>query len=94
MTSAPEDDGPTTLAQGEDIELVGEDGLGGQTLNIDAVEENGEVTGEFRVSEVVTRVDCADTVTDGIVIVGGEVTTGAPRLHRGGRPAGPDHQGR
>ena len=52
--------------------------LGGQTLNIDAVEENGEVTGEFRVSEVVTRVDCADTDTDGIVSLGGEVTTGAP----------------
>jgi len=73
-------DGPTTLAEGEDIELLGgaASGLGNQTLNIDAVEENGEVTGEFRVSEVVTRVDCAATDTDGIVILGGEVTTGAP----------------
>ena len=71
-------DGPTTLAQGEDIKLDGSPGIGTQTLNIDAVEENGEVTGEFQHGEVVVRVDCADTDTDGIVILGGEVTTGAP----------------
>jgi hypothetical protein len=79
-TSEAAADGPTTLAKGEAIELVGgpSSGLGNQTLNIDAVEENGEVTGEFWVSEVVTRVDCAATDTDGIVSIGGEVTTGAP----------------
>ena len=66
--------GPTTLAKGEDVELVGSAGLGGQTLNINAEEENGEVTGEFRVNDVVVRVDCANTDTDGVVILGGEVT--------------------
>jgi len=68
-------DGPTTLAKGEDIELVGDDDLGGQTLYIDAVEENGEVTGEFRITNDVITVECADTDTDGVVILGGEVTT-------------------
>ena len=68
-------DGPTTLANGEDIELVGDDDLGGQTLNIDAVEENGEVTGEFRITNDVITVECAATDTDGVVILGGEVTT-------------------
>ena len=72
------DDSPTTLAKGEDIELDGTPGLGSQTLNISAEEEGGEVTGEFQISEVVTRVDCANADTDGIVILGGEVTTGAP----------------
>jgi hypothetical protein len=75
-TTAPKD-GPTTLAEGENVELVGS-GLGSQTLNITAEESNGEVTGEFRLNEVVVRVDCADTDTEGIVIVGGEDTTGAP----------------
>lgn len=74
-TSAPEDDGPTTLAKGADIELVGDNDLGGQTLNIDAVEENGEVTGEFRITNDVITIECADTDTDGVVILGGEVTT-------------------
>jgi hypothetical protein len=80
---------PTTLAQGEDIELVGgpESGLGNQTLNIDANADNGEVTGEFRVTDNVIRVDCADTLrvlrrpppgdsVDGVIILGGEVTEG------------------
>ena len=54
-----------------------DDDLGGQTLNIDAVEENGEVTGEFRITDDrVHRVECADTDTDGVVILGGEVTKG------------------
>ena len=50
-TTEPADDGPTTLAKGEDMEFVGNDGLGGQTLNITAEEEDGEVTGEFRVTD-------------------------------------------
>ncbi len=70
--------GPTTLAQGEDVELVGDEDLGGQTLNINAEEENGEVTGELRFSdlsgEVVVAVECADTDTDGVVVLGGTVT--------------------
>ena len=72
------DDGPTTLARGEDVELVGDADLGGQTLNIIAEEEGGEVTGELRFSdaggEVVVAVGCADTDADGAVILGGTVT--------------------
>ena len=68
--------GATTLAKGEDVELVGDDGLGGQTLNITAEEEDGEVTGEFRVTDNVIRIECADTHTDGVVILGGEATEG------------------
>lgn len=66
--------GTTTLAKGEDVELVGDTGTAGQTLNITAEEVNGEVTGEFRVNDVVVRVDCANTETDGVVILGGAVT--------------------
>ena len=73
-TSEAADDGPTTVAKGEDVELVGDDGLGGQTLNITAEEEDGEVTGEFRVTNVVVTIQCADTDTDGEIILGGEVT--------------------
>lgn len=71
-------DGPTTLAKGADIELVGDShsGLGNQTLNIDAEEENGEVAGEFRVTDNVITLECADTDTDGVVILGGEGTAG------------------
>jgi hypothetical protein len=71
--------GPTTLAKGEDVELVGDvhsGGLGAQTLNIAAEEENGKATGEFRVTDNVIGVDCADTDTEGVVILGGEVTGG------------------
>jgi hypothetical protein len=75
LLGACSDDGPTTVAKGDDVELVGE-GLGAQTLNINAEEENGEVTGEFRVSENVIRVECADTDTDGVVILGGKATAG------------------
>lgn len=78
LLSACTDDGPTTLAKGEDVELVGTENLGGQTLNIDAEEEDGEVTGELRFSdpggEVMVAVECADTDTDGVVILGGTVT--------------------
>ena len=60
-TEAP-DDGPTTLARGDDVEIGGFGGLVGQTLNIDAVEQDGEVTGEFRVNNVVVTLQCADTM--------------------------------
>ena len=74
-TSAAAADGPTTLAKGTDVELVGE-GLGAQTLNITAEEEDGQVTGEFRISENVFTLECADTDTDGVVILGGAATAG------------------
>ena len=41
------DDGPTNLAQGKDVELVGDSDLAGETLTINAEEEDGEVTGEI-----------------------------------------------
>lgn len=78
LLSACSDDDPTTLAKGEDVELVGDTDLGGQTLNISAQEEDDEVTGELRFTdsggEVVVAVECADTDTDGVVILGGTVT--------------------
>ena len=71
------DDGPTTLAQGEDVEVEGD-----QTLDISAEEEDGDVTGEVRFtdsdnddSSAVVTLECADTDTDGVVILGGEITS-------------------
>ena len=78
LLGACSDDGSTTLAKGEDVELVGDEDLGGQTLNIRAEEKDGEVTGELRFSdpggEVLVAVECADTDTDGVVILGGTIT--------------------
>jgi hypothetical protein len=76
LLGACSDDGPTTLAKGEDVEFVGNEGLAGQTLNLDAEEEDGDVTGEFRVTENVIALECADTDTDGVVILGGSATAG------------------
>jgi hypothetical protein len=70
-------DGATTIAKGEDIELVGSgEGLNSQTLNIDAVEQDGKVSGEYRVTDNVVTIQCADTETDGVVILGGKGTAG------------------
>ena len=81
-TSELADGGPTTVAKGEDIELVGgpHSGFGNQTLNIDAVEENGEVTGEFRITDNVFPIECANTDTEGVVIIGGTATAGSDFL--------------
>jgi hypothetical protein len=70
-TTTSEAPGPTSLAMGDDVELVGNDGLG-----VHAEEVNGKATGEFRVADNVIRVDCADTDTDSLVVLGGEVTEG------------------
>jgi hypothetical protein len=75
-TSGPTVDDTTTLADAEGVELVGNSGLGHQTLSVSVKEQGGTVTGEFRISDNVTRVDCASTDTDGFVIVGGEATKG------------------
>lgn len=76
-TEAPAD-GATTLATGENVELAGDDVLGGQQLNVRAQEEDGEVTGEIRLSapdgDVVVTVECTDTEVDGVVVLGGTVT--------------------
>jgi hypothetical protein len=74
LIGACSDDGPTLIARGDDVEMVGEAGIAEATLNLDAQEEDGEVTGEFRVGDYVHTVQCADTSTDGLVILGGEVT--------------------
>jgi hypothetical protein len=72
------DDGPTTIAKGDAVQLTGDQDLAGQTLDIDVEEEDGEVTGEIRFTDsqggAVVRVECADTETDGVVIVGGTLT--------------------
>ena len=69
-----------TIATGEDIALVGSDpdSLGGQTLQIDVQEEDGEVTGEFVVTNIVNTVECANTDTEGFVVLGAKVTTTDP----------------
>ena len=74
LLGACSDDGPTTLARG-DVEFVGSHGLAENSMNIIAEEEDGEVTGEARFNEIVVSFGCADTDTDGLVILGGEVTT-------------------
>ena len=58
--------------------LVGDahSGLGNQTLNISAEQTNGTVTGELWISDNMITVDCADTATDGVVVLGGEVEAG------------------
>jgi hypothetical protein len=77
MLGACSDDGPTTLAQG-DVRFAGSSGLGGQTMDITAVEQDGQVTGEARFSfGLVLDLQCADTDTDSLVILGGEVTAEA-----------------
>lgn len=68
------DDGPTTLAQG-DVRFVGSTDLGGQTMSITAVEQDSQVTGEARFSfGLVLDLQCADTDTDSLVVLGGEAT--------------------
>jgi hypothetical protein len=69
----------TLLARGEDVELVGivTSGLRKQTLNIEAHQQAGEATGEVRFDDNVIRVECADTVLDGNVVLGGTATAGS-----------------
>jgi len=73
-----DEDSTTTLAKGENVELVGDTDLGAQTLNLNAEEKDGKVTGEMRFTDeggtVVVKVECADTDTDGVVILGGTIT--------------------
>lgn len=83
LLGACADDGPTTLAKGEDIELVGTEHLGGRTLNIDAEEEDGVVTGEFSLDDNEVTIECADAATDGVVILGGVATAGPDFEHLG-----------
>ncbi len=68
------DDGPTTLAKGN-VRFIGSTDLGGQTMAVTAVQQEGQVTGEARFSfGLVLDLQCADTDTDGFVILGGQVT--------------------
>lgn len=73
-TTTTSEEGSTTLATG-DVTFAEGSGLGGQTMDITAVEQDGQVTGEARFSFGLTvDLQCADTDTDGLVILGGEVT--------------------
>jgi hypothetical protein len=85
-TSATEESSSTTLppgvepvtliARAEHVKVTVPGDPAGWTLDIDVVEEpDGTVAGEFRLNGNVIRVDCAYTDTDGVVIIGGEVTT-------------------
>jgi hypothetical protein len=79
-TTSNETAGPTTLAKGEDVNFVGgAPGLSDQMLDITAEEEGGEVTGEARFSpaELILDLECADTDTEGLVVIGGEATADA-----------------
>ena len=80
-------DGPTILAEGTNVELVGDQDLGGQTLSVRADDDDGEVTGEIRFTDsggqVVVSVECADTETDGAVIIGGTVTESSDDSYTG-----------
>jgi hypothetical protein len=74
LVACSDDDGPTTLAKGEDIGFIGgASGLSDQTMDISAEEEDGEVTGEARFEPAGITVDlqCADTRSDGLVVIGG-----------------------
>jgi hypothetical protein len=77
LGACSDDDGPTTLAKGEDVDFVGSGSLADQTMEITAEEDDGEVTGEvsFDPHGLVASLQCADTDTDGLVLIGGEVTT-------------------
>jgi hypothetical protein len=61
-TTTTEAGGPTILARGQAEYMVGfAETLDRHTLNIDAVEQDGEVTGEFQVDNVVVTLQCAGT---------------------------------
>lgn len=80
LLAACSDDGPTTLAEGEDVNFVGgAPGLSDQTLDITAEEDGGKVTGEARFSPagLILDLQCADTGTDGLVVIGGQATADA-----------------
>lgn len=68
------DDGTTTLAKGA-VRFVGSTDLGGQTMDVTAVEQDDQVTGEARFSfGLIVDLQCADTDDDGLVVLGGEAT--------------------
>jgi hypothetical protein len=68
------EEGTTILAKG-DVRFAASSGLGGQTIDITAVEQDGQVTGEARFSfGLVLDLQCADTEAEGLVILGGEAT--------------------
>jgi hypothetical protein len=77
LLGACSDDSPTNLANGEDVDFVGSDELGDQTMDITAQEEDGEVTGEvsFEPHGSVASLQCSETEADGVRLIGGEFTT-------------------
>lgn len=77
LGACSDDDGPNTLAKGEDVDFIGSGGLGDQTMDITVEEEDGEVTGEvsFEPHGSVASLQCADTEADGGIHLGGQFTT-------------------
>jgi hypothetical protein len=67
--------GATTLAKG-DVEIIKSfGGLNGQTLSIDAEQQDGVVTGEFRIGNIAVAIQCAGTTTEGKDLTLGGVVT-------------------
>jgi hypothetical protein len=90
LLGACSDGGRTTLAKGKDVNFVdGAPWFSKQTMDITAAEEDGEVTGEARFSPagLTLALQCADTDTDGLVILGGEATADAGEAAVGDRVA-------
>jgi hypothetical protein len=77
LGACSEDDGPRILARGEDIDFVGHDELGDQTMDLSAQQEDAEVTGQvsFEPHGSVVSLQCADTESHGVVGLGGQFTT-------------------
>ena len=81
VTPSPSsDDGPSILVKG-DVQLVGDGVAGLSVLEITAEEDDGEVTGKIVFTDsdndpsAVVTVECADTDTDGLVILSGKITS-------------------
>lgn len=70
----PNGDSPTILATADDVPVSGVMELGGKTLSVHAVEQNGKITGEFRVNNLVVTLHCAVRNGVGDLILGGNVT--------------------
>jgi hypothetical protein len=71
------------IAKGSDIELVGDlVGIERTTLNIDVERKDGQVTGDLRVADNLTAIECADTSVDGFVVIAGTAGEG-PDVARG-----------
>jgi hypothetical protein len=75
LLGACSDDGSTTtLAKGDGVEFEENSGLSGETMDITAEENGGEVTGELQFNDLAASLACADTGVDRRVVLGGQIT--------------------